>query len=1005
MISTEMTKRMVPHIPYGNCGWMSSYMFYMGGGGNGGGSIRHISLRDIKLTKSFLSDSSSDVSSAFSIAIPSDDIDTMHIPGVGRLIDGIEIDNSSKSRTIGALNSLGSNGTTDSVNHTVVIQHCYMNNFATGDDTKVEGAPAQQYTPYIISSLDTSVLVDQVELPFSPILDMSVKVVPEVAVGQGPLILPSMANIIESRLRDSATKYESGRNPVRHGNAASTDNPHMIRNNENIPDSWFMHITSTNLEIDDYRKMMRLVGMLIMNIGSRLGQYYYNSQLLKFTLLKSGINYNNNGICVVAFNKVGSWHSPVVGFLSNDRVKVPGVSEISSGPVTAPSCQIYGFNGTTDKILATPLSRSSRTVVDVIRIDRPGITGKATYFLEKYNRNLIATALTSHLPMTNEDGSKSTYFETGTFLTRAGSNIEAQNDFSFCLQPTAFAMAQQPEDTWLYYVSMDDNLRYHLNRQELGKGHISEPLLPLSKPPLQMEVFGGKVWMVHESRIDIYSIDSGILDTYNHSDGLPTAMRAIAIDREKNKVYIGHTGGIFEFTDTVIIDIQMPMIDSSHKIIQVCGITAVNGYITWITNKIENKVSSNKSYPNYIIRHEIATGRTYEWTCASIMNLPKCNPDILYYNSEPGMLASSLRSNGDLILLYSSNIDHKAPTITLMSVSSDGKIRRKNTRDYFGIYGGYFGDDWYGGHYGSDYRLMCRMFRVDDLHYSVLAMPLRLLQHTLDGTIGLFYPEESNGNIYCPWTANPFTADFRIDDADNRIYFYPLPKTTLMYSRELSSISNFDEWRFTEPYSPIPWASVYVRACDYEYAKYSSTVVILDKGYSLFVCGVQIPTSIGVELSWNGTEWVNGVAGVPNKARVTSSEYNNINEWTAVSFKEGESFTSHTAYKVRTYPSCSTSYQGVHYYLGDLINDSVTMTIPSTSFNIPKPIDSTLYCGIEYERAELLECIVNGSTLNYSYGSESPDSTHFAMYKDTMYINPEHIGKEMALNFSYVKAV
>lgn len=988
MISTEMTKRMVPHIPCGNCGWMSSYMFYMSSNSiDDNDSIRHISLKDIKLTKSFMSDSSKNIASVFSTAIPND-ISSVHVPGVGRLIDGIEIDNNLRNRTLGILNELGSNGTTDSINHSLVIQHCYMNSNITGDDTTVNGAASQQYTPYIISSLDTSVLVDQVELPFLPILDMSIKVVPEVTANQGPLVLPSMAKIIESRLKDSATKYESGKNPVRHGDAVSTDNPHMIKNNENASDSWLLYVMSTDLDIDDYTKILRLIGTSYMRPGYVDGQYYYNSQLLRFTLTKGGGNFNNNGVCVVAFSRVGAWHSPVIGFLSNDRIRTPGISNVLSGPVTAPSCQIYGFSEVTDKILVSALSRQSRTTVNVIRIDKPGITGQSTYFIEKYNRNLIATALTSHLPMVNEDGSKSTYFELGTFLTKAGSDIETYNDCGssqFCLQPTAFAMAQQPEDTWLYYVSMDDNLKYHLNRQELGKGHVSEPLLLLSKPPIQMEVFNNKVWMVHESRIDVYNIDNGIVDTYNYNDGIPSSLRSIAIDREKNKVYIGHSNGIFDFTSTVMIDIQMPMIEDSHKIIQICGLTAVNGYITWITNKIENRASSIGRHQNYVIRHEISTGRTYEWSCASIIGMPKPNTGMY----DPSMLAASLRSNGDLIVLYSGSYYYNPPSITIFSVSNNGNIRRKNTRDYFG----YWQDT-----YGSGYRLMSRIFRIDDLHYSLLTIPVKLIQNTLDGTIGLF--SYSDNGMSQPWTG-----DFRIDDADNKIYFYPLPKTDRMAAREMASGSDFDEWKFTRAYSPVPWASVYVRACDYEYAKYSSTVVILDKGYSLFVCGAQIPTSIGVELSWNGTSWSHGAAGIPNKAKKTSSEYSNINEWTAISFKEGESFTSHVAYKIRTYPSCSTEHNGVHYYLGDLINDSVVMTVPSTSFNIPNAINSPLYCGIEYEREDLLECTVNGTALSYSYNNKNPNISQFSMYKDTMYINPEHIGKEMALNFSYVKAV
>lgn len=1016
-----MLRRMVPHTPAGDGGWMSSYMFYMGSGSpNGGapnnGSLRYIGLRPAQVTANTMRSSAKEITEEFSwdVSYPASEVE-QHA-GAGRSLDGVAIENANRSRRSNAevAAALGTLGLTDSLNKSLVLQHCYMSTNVTGDDTTAAGAALSPMTPYVITPLDSAVITDTAEFPFTPILDMAIDIVPEVTANQAPETLPTLARLLESRLRDSVFDYELDGEPgyasrfSNPSNTLSTDNPHMLRRDNSLVaqgyEPWYLFMSSTNMEVDDYKKIMRLIGTVIFPSPNSIGvSNSYNSQLLKFTLVP-GTLLNPNGLCVVAVSKVGMWHSPIVGFLSNDRTKIPGVDAAIPGPVTAPSCQIFGFTGTSTDVVPSAISRSPRTVVDTIRINKPGVAGVASYFVERYARNLIGTALTSHLPKVNPDGSESTYFELGTFVTRAGSYAESMRDAgpgNFCLQPVAFAMAQQPEDTWLYYVSMDDTFTYWLNRQELGKAHISEALSQLHHPPLQMEVFNGKLWMIFDSAVHVYDIASKTTAIYSTAASVPSGLRAIAIDRMLGKVYIGHLSGVFEFTGTTVTPISMPTISAEQKRVAKCSMTAVNGYIIWVTSDLEDRASSTGHDPNFVVRHQVSTSTTYAWSGEMLAGSGRAGTSII---------SASLRSNGDCVVLHSGIHSQTPPTLVWFAVNTDGSLRRRHANHYFGVWG-----DTYNN---GTFRLSSRIFRIDDLHYSLLVIPVKLVQATIDGMLGMFRDTENDGT-------QPYTCDFRLEDSDNRIYYYPVPKTARMRASDYVQGNTLDEWRFVAPYVPIPWASVYVRACDYEYARYSSTVVILDRCYSLFVCGTQIPTSIGVELSWNGTEWVHGTANVPNKARVSSaSSAQAINPWTQISFASGVTFNNYTAYKIRTYPKAAESAEPVHYYLGDLIPATRTVSVTATEMTMPADIEGPTYCGIEYERPDLLTCIVGGTTLTYAtfaewsnWSTSTPATeegqiakaawlaSHFSMYKNTVYLDSTSVGKSMTLTYSYVKAL
>lgn len=1035
MINPILTKMLAWGIPGGSFGVYPMYMNYMSMNSAGGG-MGQITLSASQLNGDIRAGNLATLVATFKGGGAPTYLNGTTAVGFSRSVGGLALDNAVRNRAHGtpaqstATGDLHCPGLSASVNHALVLRNAYMGSNSSvypvleSDFTTDHDVQTTRAYPQVITDLDAAVITDPVEFAFNPVLDVSLRLVPKV-LPTPPVANTEFVKFMESRMRDvNNMSYDisNSQSPAYPGASAQlnvqafceylSDNPYLAGqplggyypgNSYSTYTPPSIALRSTDLEVTDPTKLMRLNGVNYTPTGwsdpMSLTTTTYNPGLLKFTLAPdSGYSsyLNPNGLLLTLLSSRCRWYSPVIGFLSADRVLTPGVGAIESGPYIGLSNQMFGFSAdSSGAMVATADSRAPRTVVDVARIDRPGPTGTATYFVERYHRSLIAACLSRHLPRANPDGSEADYFTKGTFL-QVSPGYTSTTDFEFGHQMVAFPMAQQPEDTWLYYVSMDEEYNYWLNRQELGTGHVSEALLALELPPIQMEVFNGLLWMAYASKIVVYNISTGVTTTYGSSSGVPSQITAIAIDREAGKVYVGHVAGVFEFTNTTAVALTLVTISAAQSRVATCRLVAVNGYVSWTTSDAEVYGYDNV---DWVCRYVVATATVQAWEYREVLRDNRSTDNLSYadyYNGasrRASLYAVGLRSNGDMLVMHSEVLasDSDKPNLIWIGVNTDGTLLRKS--EFPSLQGCGISDPLS----QNGYRYTARILRVDDFHYSIYGLPVLKVRSATDNTLGMCLPNGYSAAVGFPWTS-----DVRIDDAECTIYRYLQDKSD--YYRSSQDI-RMTVHQNEQTVAAIPVGLFYLRACDYPYAINSVALVILDQAYSVFVCGVQVPTSIGVELDWDGSSWVHGTAGTAKRARKTHTSSEFVNPWTKIAFSSGATFTGLTAYRVKTFPNTSTPIPTLAYYLGDLVPASVTLTITGTKTLIPADIDSPMYCGIEYERPDLLTCVVNGITLTYVAGAATPDATQFSMYRNYLYLDSSHIGQTLTFSYSYVKAV
>ena len=1038
MISPILTKMLAWGVPGGNFGVYPMYMSYMTKGPSAWmpQGIGQIVLSASQLSGDIRSGNLATLISTFSGGgAPTYSNGTTAV-GFSRVVGGLSVDNAVRNRAhvapvySTATADLHCPGLSSSVNHALVLRTAYMGVTQSGDVTVIESdyttnhdnQTTQSY-PQAITGLDAAIIFDPVEFDFNPVLDVSLRLVPKV-LPSPPVANNEFVKFLESRMRDTndmSYDISNSTNPASTSTSAAftsqnfceylSDNPYLSGQTLGAyyPGSSYpsyappnIALRSTDLEITDPSKIMRLNGVNYTPVGYNnpinMLSITFTPGLLKFTLAPDSgyARYlNANGLVLTLLNSRCHWYSPIIGFLSADRVLTPGVSALESGPFIGLSNQRFGFAADTSGVItATADSRSPRTVVDVVRIDRPGPTGTATYFVERYQRDLIAACLSRHLPHTNPDGTEADYFTKGTFLQVTPGAVSV-TELEFGHQMVAFPMAQQPEDVWLYYVSMDEEYNYWLNRQELGTGHVSEALLGLEQPPIQMEVFNGSLWMMYASKIVVYNISTKALTTYGSASGVPSKLSAIAIDREASKVYVGHFDGVFEFTNATVAPLTLTSLTAEQARVATCRLVAVNGYLAWPSTDVETYGAENV---DWVCRYTVATSTVFAWEYRTIIRDNRIVENILYTDSgstsnRASIYSVGLRSNGDMLIVHSEVFasDSDKPCMLWFGVNADGTVVRKS--EFSSLQGCGTSDPLS----STGYRYTARILRVDDFHYSVYGLPLAKVHGTSDSSLGMCLPNWFTAAVGFPWTS-----DVRIDDAECTIYRYLQDKSDYYRSSQDVRMTGH---LYEESVAALPVGMFYLRACDYPYAVNSVAMVILDQAYSVFVCGVQSPTSIGIELDWNGSSWVHGTAGKAKRARKTHTTAELVNPWTRIAFTNAATFTGLKAYRVKTFPSTSTPIPTMAYYMGDLVPGSYSGTVVSTKTEIPADIASPMYCGIDYERADLLTCVVNGVTLTYVSGSTTPDATHFSMYRNYLYLNSAHVGHSLVLSYSYVKAV
>jgi hypothetical protein len=1002
MLNIEFTKRLVCRIQAGNGGWMPSYMFYLNT--DGGNSSSQLLLNSTPLTESLRKAGYEALNSAYA----SND---SRAPNMDAAL-GIGIAKTGSQVSLRRGKSLDSTNVDDSwkrpgdsvggFKHVVVAQNFY-NNLSTGNPELDSGLQTNALrVPYIVSPLDPAFPIDPLQNAVSPSLDLEISVEPEVKLASSDA-RPMLADYLRHRMIASDGSYysvyswnDSQRIPQ------ANDNPYLFANDyisyivSHIP-----YIMTSGLEVDDPAKLMRFIASFGQSI---VPSPEANPQLLKMRIYPTAGPLEANCVAI-ALHSGAQFYRPIVAFLSSGYAKVAGISSVyrltASWPSTNTAAQSEDTTGT---IVATSTGvRPTRTVRNVVCVDRPGYVGQATYRMERYSRALVEMTLTSHLPSTNPDGTPAEYFTRGTFIN-PGYYTSYGN---WCLQPVAFPSAQQPEDPWLYYVSMDELYRFWLNRHELGKAHVSDALIGLDEPPVQIAVRNGLVYLIYRKYVAVYNVSTGMLTKYSVVSTLGTDafLTSITVDRELGKVYVGHSAGVFDFTSLTVAAIDLSSISADRRVVADSKLCAVNGYIAWTSNYVMERGADAVSS---FTRHRVSDGSTASWNYQDLTDMHVLTYD---HGHKRSIGAVSLRSNGDVVVIYDSSRGYYSrdvsPSLLVCSVDANKMLIRKYIMPIA------FGSmPYYGGQSMREFDL-AQLFRVDDFHYVGTLTPVSTIVGHNDfgrengySSNGPTRPSAIEAFIDCTH-ANTGTKirvnDFKIDEERCEIRGHSV--MNMLDELQDARFMN-PEGKYTGHYIGLPPYSCYVRATERLHAYRSQHVVILDKTYALFICGMQYTSHNGVDLDWSGSDWVHGIADLPRRSKTTHTNAQAVSPWLNIAFGAGNYLDGAYCYAVHTYPTRNGSpvNSRVLMYLGLLVPATYTAILTDTATTIPPASDGQEYCGIDYERPDLMTCSVNGTPLTFSAGDSTPDSTQFSVIKDVLHVHASHIGKTVEFTYSYVKA-
>lgn len=1039
MVNHELTKRMVVDLLCGGrAGWAPWYSFYMGAGSQIG--LRTATVPDSK-------DVTAATASGQFVGGPRhrdywNSLDTPGITSVGgrtrfdpalrtRVHDGVA------TPTIG--NKVPTQGDRPGLHHTAVVQNWYMYQ-AYNNDPKTDAR-----TPYVFADVDPSVMLDPVVATFSYETELSLELKPNITLGAKlePQLSESVAALISSKsaysvgstamYQDSCTfmpsissnpGYAVSRDPYRTTNAFTSA---IYRPSGNPYDLTTFRLVQTKsfLDVTDPSKLMRFCSLAHCANTSNGVQTLKNPN--PDTLLAgvtTDIEDNTNAQFLVMESSVMNAHKSVVSYMSwNASSLAPGLKPVQVAPWYRPSMHLRGWSNDTSGVVTTAsTARAPMRVEDIILPVQAGLPGLAKYRVERYVRSFIEYSLTNHLPHLTPSGTKAEYFTRGVFMPRpdgysngaygdsAYNGDEQINAMSYVQQPVAFPAAQAPEDPWLYYVSMDEDYNYWLNRQELGKAHVSEALCALVTPPTQMVVINNKVWLSYPRSVAVFDITSKSLTKYQ--TGLPTAMTSVAADREKSKVYIGHTGGVFDFTTCARVDIDLGSLTVDKRVVGETRLRAVNGYLTWVT--VADDQQSGDVYNSYLCWASIADSVVLSWDICEFTG--KRDFRAYSYNNTQrtwGFLASDLRSNGDLVVMHNSasgNSQGPNHELTWAKVNINGSIRRMFTRLHY--WAGALGNDASVSSYVDGVKSRTCLYRIDDLHYSALNVVHSVARRS--SYITTAGAAESRNTSYMGrgyYAGKVYAKDFRIDDEKQFILVQlskkPTPiGNTSQYNQSADYSGNVSWLNVEEPNWWLPtFQGVETRPCDMKHAVNSGCVVILNRGYATLFCGLQGSSQLGVELSWSGSEWVPGVAGRPLVARTTHADAQALNPWATAAFSATVPLTYASVYRSVSFPSCVRPKKPWYIYAGDLIEGNVFTGTVAAAMPIPPAEKGYGYIGIENTRADALSCVLDGTTtLTFVPPGSSPSATQFCITGESLVLHSSHIGKAVELHYAYVRA-
>lgn len=861
-----------------------------------------------------------------------------------------------------------------------VKQSIALQNYYQGIDT--ENLQSVSRVPWSAVALDPAVMVDSIDGPFNFDAIVDLYMDPDICNSTtGIQLSKEFIDAVEARLNVGAG-----------GGSYSHDtiylNPYLSSKDTNGP---HMFVTSSNLDYDPSRPFLRFAGHMYGSIHDYMLSDI-DADLLKVRLSANPMHqaFINPNCVMLAASGALSWYVPVAAVLSGGTNPTTHVSSVYSSAFNRPSFNVRNFNTTSDPVSVTSDVRPAFNQRVTTLIDRPGDTSRASYRIERYANEMVEWSLTSHLPRVDSNGNDTKYFtELGSYMSANNSGYDYRLYYG-CLQPVAFPAAQEPEDHWLWYVSMDEEYNFWLNRQELGRANLSECMSPIPCSPIQMIVFNGRVWMLHGSEIRVFVIATGILNTYTVNTDLPVTklMTSIAVDREQHRVWVGHETGVFEFTNETFTALDLSALPTSAQYVARQGLSAVNGYLAW--NTVE-ELDKHNEYgvlsEQYVVRWTVASNSGFAWSHDDIAGSAHfvLSTSILVQLNRIG-----LRSNGDILVLYTSKEEtyyYNGPDFSWFKVNTDGTLFCRHYREHL---------------CQTTISFECSLMyvlpihRIDDFHYSCGAVPF----NQPDATRDQYDP------LLCSTPTGLF--DFRLDEENNFVYVHPgyqeMQADTALHDGWSANFSDVVNNPHTHK-ALIPFQSLIIRASDFEAAMHSSCPVILDGCFSLFMCGYQHICQMGIEYSWNGANWVHGIAGQVFVSKRMHTDFQNVTPAVKIAFDRsstGFKFSRSNVYRVDAGPGTSTPLPTSTLYLGDYNVVSESTTIDSSGMITVSVASTDTFCGIDTEQTKDLVCSVDSTQLFFTTGTPGPND--FAVSKAGVFsFDSSNAGKMANIRYNFIR--
>lgn len=882
---------------------------------------------------------------------------------------------------------------TGGVKQSVTLQNYYM---GFGDDP--EGLQSSARIPLVAADLDPDIFVDPVPGPlnFPAVVDIYVE--PELRNGGIDLTEDFMRTF---RDRLTVADRDGSRDAFRSRSQSFAINPYAdVLRGSNNPDQSFIStpfITSSDLDYDPARPKLRFVGY---QFGPRNNYMLsdVDSSLLKLRLTADPMHepFLNPNCVMLSLHTPRTWHMPVAAVLQGGLLPTTSVSPVYTTTWNRPSFNVLGFSTNTDPIVASAGARPRLKYRNVITIDRPGTAATGTYRVERYSHHVIEHMLTSHLPYIDAEGNKAKYFTDDATALHDGEINTQQGEGAWgCLQPVAFPAGQMPEDPWLWFVSMDDDYRFWLNKQEIGKANTADCLSKLPSSPIQLVVSATSVFLLYGSELRVFNIADSTWTILRAGTELPdTVMHAIAIDREQSRTWIGHADGVFELLGSTFSAVDLSALPGAARRVAKQGLVAVNGYLAWNNHDyIQAAYEYEILIANYAVRVTVATGAAYAWSYADVSSDGQFSMNNMVAWQKIGKVG--LRSNGDMLITHTeswaSNYNLQLG-LSWFKVRPDGTLFRKHFCQKFC---GTFAVREWGAQYGDASALstthvfMPPVHRIDDFHYVTGAIPFRYPMSS-DSYMtapekNLFVCDSSPGGPYLSSAGPSQILEFRLDEETNWLYLHPKA-----YARELGGYAACGQDQFSDLVNfpnqqdrLLPGFSLLTRGGDFEFALYSMCVVVIDKCYATLMAGAQHHLPMGIELDWNGFDWVHRVAGHAPRARALHTSQQPVSPHVSVAFDPSNTnfvFQKTNCYRVDVQPSTSATLPSASLYLGDynVLTETVVVAANATATVSAAALDT--FCGVDVENTKDIAASAGGSALVLVSGT--PAAGQFSISKD-----------------------